>query len=272
MARLTRCSRLVLGLIAAAVASGSTAEAAEDRCIAVANAPMKRLVEPAQFRMAEVSAGEVRITYIGHSTFLLESHKGVKIATDYNDYVRAPVVPNIATMNGAHSSHFSMAPEPGIQHVLPGWNPAGGVAQHDVTELDVRVRNVPTNIRDWQGGTQEFGNSIFVFEMGGLCIAHLGHLHHTLTPQQLAQIGQMDVVLVPVDGSYTLDLAGMLEVLKSLKAPLMIPMHYFSAFTLGRFLDIVKDDFEVKTQPLPQVTVSRATLPQKPQVLVLPGN
>ena len=260
-----------LALAAGLAAAAAPAGAAEDRCIAVAGAPASRLVQPAQLRLADVGQGEVRISYIGHSTFLLESHKGVRIATDYNDYVRAPVVPHVATMNRAHSTHFSLAPEPGIRHLLPGWNPAGGVAQHDVTLEDVRVRNVPTNIRDWQGGTMEFGNSIFIFEMGGLCIAHLGHLHHTLSNQQLAQIGQMDVVLVPVDGSYTLDLAGMHEVLKSLRARLMIPMHYFSSFTLGRFLDIVRADFEIKTQPVPVVTVSRATLPQKPQVLVLPG-
>jgi len=262
---------IVAALSLAGLGALRGAAAAEDRCIAVAEAPGDRLIRKAQFRVADLKAGEVRITYIGHSTFLLESPKGVRISTDYNDYVRAPVTPDIATMNRAHSTHYSLSPEPGIRHLLPGWNPAGGVAQHDVIERDVRVRNVPTNIRDWQGGTAEFGNSIFIFEVAGLCIAHLGHLHHTLTPKHLAQIGQMDVVLVPVDGSYTLDLAGMVEVLKQLKAPLMIPMHYFSEFTLGRFLDAVRGDFEVKTAALPVITVSRATLPGRPQVLVLPG-
>ena len=98
------------------------------------------------------------------------------------------------------------------------------------------MRNVPTNIRTWDGGTERHGNSIFIFEMANLCIAHLGHLHHTLTQQQLNEIGRVDVVLVPVDGNFTLDLDGMVEVLHALKAPLMIPMHYFSAYTLDRFL------------------------------------
>ena len=70
-----------------------------------------------------------------------------------------------------------------------------------------------------------------------MCIAHLGHLHHTLNQQQLNEIGRIDVVFVPVDGSMTLDLDGMMEVLTALKAPLMIPMHFFSTFTLHRFLD-----------------------------------
>lgn len=246
------------------------AHAAEDRCIAVAEGPRSRLVQPAQFRMAQLKADEVRISYVGHSTFLIESHKGVRIATDYNDYVRPAVVPEIATMNRAHNTHFSIYPDPAIKHVLKGWNPEGGVNLHDVSLADVRVRNVPTNIRGWQGGADEFGNSIFIFEMNGLCIAHLGHLHHTLTDKQHAQIGQMDVVLVPVDGSFTLDLPGMIEVLKMLKAPLMIPMHYFSEFTLNRFLDAVRADFEIREQPTSTIVVSRGTLPKRQQVLVLP--
>lgn len=260
-----------LAVIAGAVPL-SAAQAAEDRCIAVAQRRAPDLVVPAQFKLDELKSGEVRISYVGHSTFLIESRKGIRIATDYNDYVRPAVTPEIATMNRAHTSHYSNFPDTKIRHVLPGWNPAGGVAHHDVTLDDVRVRNVPTNIRDWQGGTQEFGNSIFIFELGGLCIAHLGHLHHTLTDQQLARIGQMDVVLVPVDGSYTLDLPGMQEVLKSLKAPLMLPMHYFSSFTLNRFLDVVRADFDIKMSDVSTIVVSKATLPRKPQILVLPGN
>jgi L-ascorbate metabolism protein UlaG (beta-lactamase superfamily) len=264
--------RLLLPVcVAVSLFSSRAAVAADDRCLAVASAPS--LVQPARLRLAQLQNGEVRISYVGHSTFLIESQRGVKIATDYNDYVRPQVVPDIATMNRAHSTHFSVAPDPRIPHVLRGWNPDGGAIQHDLTYEDVRVRNVPTNIRDYTGGTQLYGNSIFVFEMGTLCIGHLGHLHHTLTLQQLAQIGQLDVVLVPVDGSYTLDIEGMMEVLSALKAPLMIPMHYFSSYTLQRFLDRAQaQQFEIVRQEAPTIVVSRANLPKRPQVLVLPGS
>ena len=70
-----------------------------------------------------------------------------------------------------------------IKHVLRGWNPNGGAANHDLTVGDVKIRNVPTNIRSWAGGTEIDGNSIFIFEVAGLCIGHLGHLHHELTAQ-----------------------------------------------------------------------------------------
>ncbi|MFV0297030.1 MAG: MBL fold metallo-hydrolase, partial [Hyphomicrobiaceae bacterium] len=193
------------------------AQAAEDRCIAVSQAPGSGGVTihlaghvPAQFVPPKSAGTGIRITFVGHSTFLIESRKGVKIATDYNDHVRPWEVPDIATMNHAHSSHFTDTPDPRIAHVLRGWNPNGGPVHHDLTVGDVRVRNLPTNIRSFaMGGTEEFGNSIFIFEMGALCIAHLGHLHHTLSARQLGQIGHMDVVLAPVDGSYTLDTPGM---------------------------------------------------------------
>jgi L-ascorbate metabolism protein UlaG (beta-lactamase superfamily) len=241
-----------------------------DRCFAVAQAP--RLVEPAAFQPVRLKETEVRLTYIGHSTFLIESPGGVKTATDYNDYVRPSVVPDIATMNRAHSTHYSNFPHPDIAHVLRGWNPDGGPAQHDLTVGDVRVRNVPTNIRDWGGGFIPYGNSIFIFEIAGMCIGHLGHLHHTLTEQQLAHIGQLDVVLAPVDGSYTIDVPGMIEVLKALRARLIVPMHYFSQFTLNRFLEQIRNDFPVEMATEPTIVLSQATLPAEPKVLVLPGH
>lgn len=228
-------------------------------------------VVPAAFRLAALNADQVRISYIGHSTFLIESPQLVRIATDYNDYVRPPVLPDIVTMNHAHSTHFTDRPDPGIRHVLRGWAGDEKPARIDMTYKDVRVRNVPTNIRTWGGETERHGNSIFIYEIANLCIAHLGHLHHTLTQAQLNEIGRIDVVMVPVDGNMTLDLDGMVEVLKALKAPLMIPMHYFSAFTLDRFLQRVRQEWDVDVAEVPSMVVSKTTLPAKPKVLVLPG-
>ena len=110
-----------------------------------------------------------------------------------------------------------------------------------------------------------------MFEIANLCIAHLGHLHHTLTQQQLDEIGRIDIVLVPVDGSYTLDLEGTVEVLRSLKAPLMIPMHFFSSFTLERFMSRIRQDWDVEMSEVPSTVISKTALPQKPKLLVLPG-
>ena len=79
---------------------------------------------PAAFRLAALNADQVRLTFIGHSTFMIESPEGVRIATDYNDYLRLPALPDIVTMNHAHDTHFSDHPDPAIQFVLRGWGRA----------------------------------------------------------------------------------------------------------------------------------------------------
>jgi L-ascorbate metabolism protein UlaG (beta-lactamase superfamily) len=237
----------------------------------VAQNPLRPI--PAALRLAALESDQVRLSYIGHATFLIESPQGVRIVTDYNDYVRPPVRPDIITMNHAHDTHFTDHPDPAIKYVLRGWGPSPSEpARYDLTVKDVRVRNVPTNIRMWGGGTERNGNSIFVFEIANMCIAHLGHLHHTLTQQQLNDIGRIDAVMAPVDGNLTLDLDGMVEVLHALKAPLIIPMHFFSGFTLAHFLDRVAQDFDVERSPIPSLILSKTTLPTKPKVLVLPGH
>ncbi|HEX4411705.1 MAG TPA: MBL fold metallo-hydrolase [Xanthobacteraceae bacterium] len=222
---------------------------------------------------AALAPDQVRITFIGHATFLIESPQLVRIATDYNDYVRPPVLPDIATMNHAHDTHYTDNPDPAIKYVLRGWGPSEDKpADWDVQYRDVRVRNVPTNIRNWSGGTERYGNSIFVFEIADLCIAHLGHLHHTLTQQQIDEVGRPDIVMAPVDGSYTLDLDGMMDVLTALKARIVIPMHFFGTSTLDRFLDRARQQWAVETAEIPSMVVSKMTLPQNPKVVVLPGH
>jgi L-ascorbate metabolism protein UlaG (beta-lactamase superfamily) len=261
--------RVAAALIAAAIWPGTLAAQVADRCFAVSR--LAPAVQPAAMPAAALSPAEVRLTFVGHATWLIESAHGVKVATDYNDYIRPPVVPDIATMNRAHTTHYSLFPDPGIKHVLRGWNPEGGPAKHDFSLGDMRVRNVATNIRDWAGGSIAYGNSIFIFEVAGMCIGHLGHLHHTLSEQQVAHVGQLDVVMVPVDGSYTMDVDGMVETLKTLRARLILPMHYFNPYTLDRFLNRIGNDFPVERTTEPVIVVSQATLPAAPKVLVLPG-
>jgi L-ascorbate metabolism protein UlaG (beta-lactamase superfamily) len=237
----------------------------EERC--------PRLVAEATPRIirASLKPEEVRITFIGHSTFLIESARGVKIATDYNDYVRPREIPDIATMNRAHSTHYTNNPDPGIKYVLKGWGEPGQPERHDFSYEDVWVRNVVTNIRDWGGGTSYHGNSIFVFEIAGVCIAHLGHLHHTLTPQHIDELGRIDVVLVPVDGTFTLNTEGMVEVLKQIRAPLAIPMHIFGEHTLQRFLETMGSIYEIERSDGAFIELTKETIPKKPKMLVLQG-
>ncbi len=269
--------RLPYGCLAALVAlalpfaaSPATAQINErcPRLVSSLPSPLQKV----SLRLAQKKAEPVvNITFVGHSTFLIESAGGVKIATDYNDFVRPEAIPDIATMNRAHSTHYTLNPDPAIKHVLRGWGEGEQPARHELELGDVYVRNVPTNIRDWQGGTIYGQNSIFVFEIAGLCIAHLGHLHHTLTPAQLDAMGRIDVVLVPVDGSFTLNTDGMVEVLKQIDAPVAIPMHIFGEGTLHRFLEKMGQIYEVQRHPSASIVMSRDRLPRTRTMIVLPG-
>jgi len=254
------------------------AQTTSSRCLAIAqSAPSVVPVTfiPAQEGMQPPVAEEVSIRFIGHSTFLVTSPAGVTIATDYDGYAGPGVVPRVVTMNRAHSSHWTDIIDPGIEHVLRGWNPEGGKAEHHVQVDDVLIRNVTTDIRGYGFGAAGVripdGNSIFIFEVAKLCIGHVGHLHHVLDPEDLSFIGQLDVVMVPVDGSMTMSQSAMVETLQVVKARLILPMHYFGAGTLNAFLAHLGETFAIEISDGPEVVVSVRTLPESPTVLVLPG-
>lgn len=226
-------------------------------------------LEPRLVPAAIPAGATVQLTFLGHSSFLIESRDGVTAVTDYNGYIRAPVTPDIVTMNNAHDTHYTDLVEPGVAHVLRGWSPTGGAAEHDVTLRDLRVRNVPTAVHG-RVGDQALGNSIFVFETADLCIAHLGHLHHVLLDSQLGEIGEIDVLLVPIDGTYTMSQEEMARVIDQIGPAVVIPMHYFGAGRLGRFLDLMRPRWEVEVAASPVLPLSRASLPWR-RIIVLPG-
>jgi L-ascorbate metabolism protein UlaG (beta-lactamase superfamily) len=257
---------LLVWPVAQAEANGTS------RCIAfVERAPR---ILPAAFDPAQspaLGSDEVEIEFVTHSTFRLRTPAGVVAATDYAGYAGDGPTPDIATMNHAHDSHYTDFPDPAIAHVLRGWNPAGGPAKHHLHVKDLMVRNVSTDIRGWSSTVEPDGNSIFIYEVADLCIGHLGHLHHKPTPEQLARIGRLDVVFAAVDGTYTLDIPTMIEVLKELRASLVIPMHFFGGESLNLFVAGMSTDFAVRINEDPTAVVSLATLPRRPTVLVLPG-
>jgi L-ascorbate metabolism protein UlaG (beta-lactamase superfamily) len=260
-----RCAVALLAGLAGMLASPAAALA---QCFPIAGGAPG--IVPAAFKKAAMpTAGSVRLTFLGHSSFLIETPEGATVVTDYNGYVQAPQPPDIVTMNNAHSTHYTDFVDPEIELVLRGWDPDGGVARHDLTHLDLHVRNVPTNVREL-GGARYNGNSIFVFEVASLCIAHLGHLHHVLSDVHLGELGIIDVLLVPVDGSYTMAQELMVEVIEQIRPPVIIPMHYFGSSTLHRFLGLIEDRYEVVLKEQPTITLSRDNLPYN-RVIVLPG-
>lgn len=214
---------------------------------------------------------EVRITYVGHSTFFIETPAGVRIATDYNGWYAPPALPDVVTMNKAHSSHYTLNPDPGIDHVLRGWDETSeNGADHDVVVGDAYIRNVPTDIRGWGGAMEPNGNSIFIFEVAGLCIGHLGHLHHELTEKQYAEIGRLDVLMVPVDGGLTMGAESMSRVVQRLRSALILPMHRRGP-PISQFLSMFGSGFDAVTDDDATVTVSIRSLPKRPTIHILSG-
>ena len=223
----------------------------------------------------EGSPNRAVITFVGHSSYQIDTPQGVRAITDYNGVNGFGRHPDIVTMNNAHGTHFTDEPEEGITHVLKGWpsEPGQTEAKHDVRFKDMRVWNVPTNARDWGTGAARInGNSIFIYSVGDLCIAHLGHLHHRLTKEHLEELGRIDVLMVPIDGSFTMGVPYMADVIKSIDPKIVLPMHYWGRYQLDRFMGLMaplEPDFIWPDRR--SIEVIKDELPEKLTVIAVAG-
>lgn len=248
---------------------------AQDRrpshCIAIADAaPGLQYLHKAAWS-DPVPDYSVRIHYIQHAAFLIRTKGGLNVVTDFTGFIGTTrMIPDVVTMNHAHSSHWTPAPDPAIPHPLQGWGDTFGEGIGHYLDLgEMVIRNVSTDIRSAGGGVEPKGNSIFIFEVEGLCIGHLGHLHHEPDDQQYAALGRLDVVMAPVDGGMTLPLPTMIRTLKRLKSSVVIPMHWFSDYGLEQFAAGMADEFDIQRPGTSSIEVSLATLPPRPTVILL---
>ena len=250
-------------------ALASAQERTPSHCVSLAqNTPGIAHIVPAS--LPQVEAEMVHLHYIAHASFLIRSHGGLNMVTDFTGFTGTlPMIPDVVTMNHAHDTHWTAHPDPAIPHALPGWGPFGEGIEHELDLGEVLIRNVSTDIRSRYSGVEPKGNSIFVFEMAGLCIGHLGHLHHEPTTEQYAALGRVDVVMAPVDGGYTLPLPVMMSVVQRLKSSIVIPMHWFSDYALEAFLTGMAEDFAVVEVGGPSLNVSIDHLPSRPTIMVL---
>jgi L-ascorbate metabolism protein UlaG (beta-lactamase superfamily) len=264
----------VVALLSALIAPAAAQDAPRgSECLAVSNDAPR--ATPVSLRTADAGTGEVAITYAGHSTYYIDTPGGLRIATDYNGAYRTGRLPDIVTMNRAHSTHYTLFPDPKIPHVLHGWGDDGQPAKINERIGDVLIRNVTTDIRryfgdDSNGEMIKDGNSIFIFEVAGLCIGHLGHLHHQLDESHFAAIGRLDIVMVPIDGTYTMSLDGISEITRRLRASVVLPMHRFMT-PLDEFTRRIGQQFEIEVRSERTLRISRATLPGMPTVIILDG-
>ena len=230
----------VLALLCQLIAPAAAQDAPRSECLAMANAQPR--ATPVDFRRMAAKTDEVAITYAGHSTYYIDTPGGVRIATDYNGAYRTDRLPDVVTMNRAHGTHYTLFPDPRIPYVLHGWGDDGQPAKIAQRVGDVFIRNVTTDIRRYFGddsnaGMIRNGNSIFIFEVGGLCIGHLGHLHHKLDESHFAAIGRLDIVMVPIDD----------------------------------FMRRIGQQFAIDVRSEPTLRISRESLPGAPTVIILDG-
>lgn len=267
-----------LAVLSLPLAAAAQDEPPPSRCVAIANAMPNATY--ASFTPSKADApilaqtfveGDVNITYAGHSTYVIETPAGVRIATDFSGVYGYEPLPRVVTMNKAHRTHYSDLPDAKIEYVLRGWNPEGGPARHAVVVDDVYIRNVTTDIRNWGGGGLERdGNSIFIFEVAGLCIGHLGHLHTKLSDAQYGQIGRLDILMVPIDGGMTQSIGSMTEITTRLYSSMILPMHRHST-PIGEFTSMMGEGFAVEFRPSRSLNVSLKSLPSRPTIIVLEG-
>ena len=214
-----------------------------------------------------VPSGHLRVTFAGHSSFLVETPGGASIFTDYNSGNFPPRKADAVTMSNPHSTHSSEVISPDVPLVLRGWNPTRGIAKVDVRIKDARVFNVPTNFIE-AGGFHTNTNSIFVVEAAGLCVAHLGNLNHLLEREILQKLGRIHVLFLPIDGRWTLSHTDALAVIRQIGPSIVIPMHYDFRGP-GLFASLAKQSFPVKVLDKNSLLVSRKTLPGRTEILFL---
>jgi L-ascorbate metabolism protein UlaG (beta-lactamase superfamily) len=172
------------------------------------------------------------LTWYGQSCFLLESANGTRVVMD-------PIPGNIGylppvdlhadavTISHEHQDHNNLAMVRGKPRILRGLTPdKKGWMKIDEKVKDISIRSVGVYHDDKKGA--EIGlDTVFIFEVGGVRIAHLGDIGHTLTDQQISDIGSVDVVLVPVGGVWTVNAHKATDVVDQIRPRLAaIPMHY----------------------------------------------
>ncbi len=212
------------------------------------------------------------IEYFGHNFFQITSKRGTKIITDPLAPGMHPtpvVTPQVVTVGREHPNHNYVELARGNPIILRGLANYGAEWNKVSTTVgDVFIYSVP--IYQQQFGTALKG-AAFVFDLGTVCIAHLGDLSHKLTPEELKAFGKVDVAMVPIGGTFTMPPDTAREVLQQLKPKIAIPMHYREDPSL---LNMFLTGFKNRHLPGNTLVISKATLPAPTEIVVLtpPGS
>ena len=207
----------------------------------------------------------MEISWLGHSCFQLRG-KNVTLITD-------PFSPQLE-----HSLGKINAPIVTISHNHPGHNFIGGIdgnprivhgpGEYEIS--DVLITGVASYHDNKHG--QELGrNTIYVIHIDDLIVCHLGDLGHILQEEQLEEVADADVLLIPIGGQHTINAAQAAEVISQVEPHIVIPMHYSpSVGDAPNPLDKFCREMGIEAlNPQPKLSITRSTLPAETQVVIL---
>lgn len=211
----------------------------------------------------------MKISWFGQSCFKIEGQSGAIITDPYGPMLGRLRLPegleaDIVTVSHDHGDHNNVEAVKGKPKVIKS------VGSFVIDE--VKITGVAT-FHDAQGGERRGDSIAFIIEVDGFRVVHLGDLGHMLTSGQLAAIGKVDIVLVPVGGIFTIDAKGAAEVVRQLKPIIVIPMHY-KLENMDIPFPLAGVDAFVATAGLPTeersaLEVAKGTLGAGPRIVVL---
>ena len=211
----------------------------------------------------------MKIKWVGHASFLVTSEEGKKIITDpYNvggEIKYAPIneSADVITISHDHRDHNNATAVKGNPTIIKD---AG------ITKVKgIEFNGIPS-YHDTVQGSQRGKNIIFCFTLDGINICHLGDLGHLLSNEQIAEIGSVDILLIPVGGNYTIDAEQATAVAKSLKARIVIPMHYKTSkcdYPISGVEEFLKAKRNVRELNSSGVEYKKEQIPEEVEIVVL---
>jgi len=221
-----------------------------------------------------------RLTWLGQACFVLETAAGTRVVMDPIPKGLGYELPgnlraDLVTISHEHADHNNVALVAGKPRVIRGLtSDRKGWTRVDEKVKDVSVRAVAVYHDDKKGAVRGL-NTVFIFEVGGLRIAHLGDLGNTLSDEQLAAIGLVDVLLIPVGGTFTIDGRQATRVVEQLRPRVMVvPMHYKTDAVTIKELEPLEPFLEgkvnVRRETTPTVALSPLKARPAAEIVVLP--
>ncbi len=256
-------------MLLAVFSLASLAVAAESLCEPgfVRRPESNRRAVPVAARNPDALPRVVTIQWLGHSSFLIITPGGTTAVTDPHTWHASPTTPDVVTVSNEHFTHNQVRSVPGSARVLRGRTPEGVWIEVNVSIGDLSIKSLPSS----GGNAMEIPvqNTIFVFRTEGLCIVHLGNLRRPLNEEQRQRLGRPDVLMIPIDGQWTLSYDQIALTISQLRPAIVLPMHYDVPEHARLFMQFVQETVPVRTLRDTTLKLTRATLPSASEVIVL---